>query len=74
MKAPACGIELIKRFEGCHLEAYPDPLTKAKPYTIGWGSTKKKDGTPFALGEVITQEEADELLLYQLEAGYLCKS
>ena len=71
MKAPACGIELIKRFEGCHLEAYPDPLTKAKPYTIGWGSTKKKDGTPFALGEVITQEEADELLLYQLEAGYL---
>lgn len=71
MKTPASGIELIKRFEGCHLEAYPDPLTKSRPYTIGWGSTKKKDGSPFELKEKITQEEADQLLLYQLEMGYM---
>jgi GH24 family phage-related lysozyme (muramidase) len=68
---PKSGVELIKRFEGCHLEAYPDPKTKGKPYTVGWGSTRKKDGTPFALGERITQEEADELLDYQLRTAFL---
>lgn len=71
MKIPACGVELIKRFEGCHLKAYPDPLSGGRPYTIGWGSTKKRDGSPFTLGETITQEEADSLLLYQLEMAYL---
>ena len=71
MKTPASGIELIKRFEGCHLKAYPDPLSGGKPYTVGWGSTKKKDGSPFMLGEIITQDEADQLLLYQLETGYM---
>lgn len=71
MNVPICGIELIKRFEGCHLKAYPDPLSGDKPYTIGWGSTKKKDGSPFTLGETITQEQADDLFLYQLEIVYL---
>ena len=71
MKPPACGIELIKRFEGCHLKAYPDPLSGGKPYTICWGSTKKKDGSPFVLGETITQQEADELFMYQLEVGFM---
>jgi GH24 family phage-related lysozyme (muramidase) len=68
---PKCGIELIKRFEGCHLKAYPDPKTKGKPYTIGWGSTRKRDGSPFALGETITQKEADELFEYQLREAFL---
>lgn len=67
-KLPKAGVDLIKRFEGCHLKAYPDPLTKGRPYTVGWGSTKKKDGSPFELGETITQAEADELLEYQLQA------
>lgn len=66
-KPPICGINLIKRFEGCHLTAYPDPKTKGKPYTIGWGSTRKRDGSEFKLGEKITQAEADSLFLYQLE-------
>lgn len=70
-KIPSVGIDLIKRFEGCHLKAYPDPLTKGAPYTIGWGSIKKMDGSPFKLGETITQEEADELLNKQLETVYL---
>jgi lysozyme len=67
---PKCGIELIKRFENCHLVAYPDPKTKGRPYTIGWGSTRKKDGSSFALGEKITQEEADELFEYQIKNGF----
>lgn len=71
MKPPACGIDLIKRFEGCHLKAYPDPLSGGKPYTVGWGSTKKMDGSPFILGETITQDEADRLLLDQLEKAYM---
>jgi hypothetical protein len=31
------GIDLIKEFEGCELEAYPDPGTGGVPWTIGWG-------------------------------------
>ncbi|MUG91325.1 glycoside hydrolase family protein [Scytonema sp. UIC 10036] len=68
---PICGVELIKRFEGCFLNAYPDPLTKREPITIGWGSTKKRDGSPWRLGESISQQEADELLILQLERNYL---
>lgn len=71
IKTMQLALDLIKRFEGCHLKAYPDPLSGGKPYTVGWGSTKKKDGSPFALGEKITQEEADSLLQYQLLTAYL---
>jgi GH24 family phage-related lysozyme (muramidase) len=70
-KPPACGIELIKRFENCHLTAYPDPKTKGRPYTVGWGSTRKRNGSPFELGERITQSEADSLFLYQLETEFM---
>ena len=70
-KPPICGVDLIKRFEGCHLTAYPDPKTKGRPYTIGWGSTRKRNGKPFELGEKITQAEADSLFLYQLETEFL---
>ncbi|KYC37302.1 lysin [Scytonema hofmannii PCC 7110] len=68
---PNCGVELIKRFEGCFLDAYPDPLTNREPITIGWGSTKKLDGSAWHLGESISQKEADELLIHQLERNYL---
>lgn len=68
---PKAGIALIKRFEGCHLEAYPDPLTKSRPYTIGWGSTRRNNGKPFELKETITQQEADEMLEHQLRTSYL---
>lgn len=70
-KLPLPGVTLIKEFEGCKLTAYPDPLSKGKPYTIGWGSTRKKDGSEWSLGETITQAEADELLILQLERNYL---
>ena len=65
------GIDLIKKFEGCHLKAYPDPLSGGLPITIGWGSTRKKNGTPFKLGDTITQKEADELLIVQCESQFL---
>ncbi|HEY9600650.1 MAG TPA: lysozyme [Allocoleopsis sp.] len=68
---PNCGVELIKRFESFSPNAYPDPLTKREPITIGWGSTKKRDGSTWHLGESISQQEADELLIYQLEKHYL---
>jgi GH24 family phage-related lysozyme (muramidase) len=59
---PKSGIDLIKRFEGCHLTAYPDPKTRGRPYTIGWGNTLDLDGREFKLGQTITQEYADKLL------------
>ncbi|MEM9002937.1 MAG: peptidoglycan-binding protein [Cyanobacteria bacterium P01_F01_bin.86] len=68
---PPSGVALIQQFEGLHLDAYPDPLSGAEPYTIGWGSTRRKDGTPFYLGEYITRAEADELLMWQIERDFL---
>ena len=50
--------DLIKEFEGCKLEAYPDPASGGEPWTIGVGSTKGVHK-----GMVITQEQADEYLV-----------
>jgi lysozyme len=33
------GLALTERFEGCELEAYPDPATHGAPWTIGYGHT-----------------------------------
>ncbi len=68
---PQSAIDLIKEFEGCHLHAYPDPLTKGPPITIGYGSTKDFNGTSFKLGRIITQEYAEKLLLFDLENRFL---
>ena len=40
--APA--LKLIKEFEGCHLEAYADPLHGWSVATIGYGTTRYEDG------------------------------
>jgi len=71
MTVPAPGLALIKEFEGCHLKAYPDPLSGGLPITIGWGTTRKKDGSPFKMGDAITQAEADELLVSQCEKQFI---
>ena len=68
---PMMGIKLIKEFEGCHLKAYPDPLSGGLPITIGWGSTRKKDGSHFKLGDTLTQQEADSLLIEQCKNEFL---
>jgi GH24 family phage-related lysozyme (muramidase) len=67
---PAAAIGLIKEFEGCarldpatgSLHAYPDPLTQAAPWTIGWGTTVYADGRPVGCHDTISQAEADSLL------------
>jgi lysozyme len=64
-------VELIKEFEGCHLTAYPDPLTGGLPITIGWGSTKKRNGAPFHLGEKISLEEANALLEFDIRNRFM---
>ncbi|MDF7681205.1 lysozyme [Enterobacteriaceae bacterium ESL0689] len=56
------GIELIKRFEGCSLSAYPDPGTGHAPWTIGYGWTQSVDGKPIKPGLRIDQETAERLL------------
>lgn len=64
-------MELIKEFEGCKLSAYVDPHTGGLPITIGWGSTRNRNGQPFYLVDKITQEEADYLLDNQLRNEYI---
>ena len=56
------GVRLVQEFEGCKLEAYPDPGTGDEPFTIGWGST----GPDIGPGTVWTQEEADARFLDDL--------
>tara|TARA_B100000900_G_scaffold390162_1_gene383640 strand:- start:249 stop:692 length:444 start_codon:yes stop_codon:yes gene_type:complete len=53
------GIALIKKFEGCELEAYK---CAAGVWTIGYGSTKGVKES-----DSITQEDADKLLMDELK-------
>ncbi len=58
MKISKEGIALIKKFEGCKLEAYQDSVGV---WTIGYGHTKG-----VAEGLKITQEEAEAMLETEL--------
>lgn len=49
----------IRRDEGLRLEAYPDPLTGAEPWTIGYGHT----GPEVHRGLVWTPAEAETALI-----------
>ncbi len=53
------------------MKSYPDPKTGAAPITIGWGTTRRPDGTAFMLGQFITQQQADEYLMYDVEYRFL---
>ena len=72
---PSEAIRLIQEFEGCHrldpadgrIHAYPDPLTHAEPWSIGWGTTVYPNGRRVAAGDSITQEQADQALLAFLQ-------
>lgn len=59
MKTSSEGINLIKKFEGCRLTAYQDVVGV---WTIGYGHT----GDVW-YGQKITQQEADQLLAYDLQ-------
>lgn len=56
-------LAIIKKWEGCRLEAYRCP---AGVPTIGYGSTRLID-KPVRMGDTITQQMADDLLLNEVE-------
>ena len=57
------GLHLTEQFEGCKLTAYPDPATGGDPWTIGYGHT----GSDVHKGLTITQEQAEELLMKDIQ-------
>ena len=65
MKLGERGTEILKYFEGCKLTAYQDSVGV---WTIGYGHTKGVFD-----GMTITQEEAEQMLLTELEEyeGYI---
>jgi lysozyme len=60
MKTGIKGLALIKKYEGCKLTAY---LCPANIVTIGYGNTFYKDGSKIKLGDKITQQQAEDLLM-----------
>ena len=61
------GIDLIHSFEGYakklpngSVQAYPDPGSGGKPYTIGWGATTDENGNEIAPGTIWSRERADK--------------
>ena len=57
-------INLIKMFEGYKAKAY---LCPASVVTIGWGSTMYTDGRKIKLGDTINEDQAEQLLLWELK-------
>jgi lysozyme len=57
-------INLIKMFEGYKAKAY---LCPASVVTIGWGSTMYTDGRKIKLGDTINEQQAEELLMWELK-------
>jgi lysozyme len=68
MKISKNGLDLIKHFEGCELEAYKCP---AGVWTIGYGHIKTA-----VEGMTITQHQADEMLIEEMNEyeGYINNS
>jgi len=58
----------IKQSEGLELKAYK---RTGDVWTIGYGSTYYKDDTRVKEGDVITKEQAEELLQYKIRKEYL---
>jgi GH24 family phage-related lysozyme (muramidase) len=52
------GWTLLKAWEGCRLNAYPDPASGGEPWTIGYGHT----GPDVCSGLTISQAQADAWL------------
>ena len=69
MRISDAGVNLIKAFEGCKLEAYQDSIGV---WTIGWGHTGPVNGEKIAAGLTITEADAEELIyndIAQFEDG-----
>lgn len=63
MSALAHAVALVKKWEGCRLEAYPDPGTGGAPWTIGYGAT----GPGIVKGVRWTQRQADDRLAVDVD-------
>lgn len=60
------GDDTIQEFEGCSLKAYQGKADKPGLYTIGWGTIRYENGKSVQKNDVITQERANELLLWEV--------
>jgi lysozyme len=58
-------IDLIKSFEGLFLKAYVDPVGIP---TIGYGSIKWPDGKNVQLGQEISIQTAEQLLIHEVNS------
>lgn len=64
------GLDRLKLDEGLRLNAYPDPVTKGKPWTVGYGST----GPDITKGTIWTEVQANGNLLARVNfIGYRLK-
>lgn len=79
MKASSKCFDLIKSFEAFRAEAYPDPdsgwqpgdpIEKGMPWTYGYGSTIRLDGSKVQPGDTITEIAAGVLLAIQVNSEY----
>lgn len=59
------GLDIVKKFEGFSTTAYKCP---AGIWTIGYGSTRNKNGNPIKKGDTITKSEAEALLIRDFNA------
>ena len=57
-------INIIKMFEGYKAKSY---LCPASVVTIGFGSTMYTDGRKIKLGDTINEQQANELLMWELK-------
>ena len=64
MKCSEAGLALIRKYEGCRLEAYLDSVGIP---TIGYGHT-----AGVKIGDTCTQEQADEWLRTDVQAAVRC--
>jgi lysozyme len=55
MNSEKTAFALITRFEGCVLNAYPDPASGGDPWTVGYGAT----GPDIRRGVIWTLEKAE---------------
>ena len=63
-------LPLVQSFEGCRLDAYPDPGTGGDPWTIGLGTTVLASGRRVMPGDRISQAQADQLLSNRLQSDW----
>lgn len=58
------GLEFIKKLEGFKNKSYNDGYNGE--YSVGYGTQTYTDGTKVGKGEVVTKEQAHEMLIYDL--------